>query len=310
MRSVCQVVLVSSLALVGCYDMHQSGERDAGSPADAWPAHTPADGSAPRDVAIVPVDGLAPLDAPSSCPLVRPDISCLESLAIPAGLPSTLPYRFDGCGCCIDTACSVDVDEASRVLRLSTTLCPDPCDCDGCVVPEGRCEVPPLRTLGEWTVETNGTAAFRIGVVETSDPTFVPAPPGCATHAEIDRCGATPDFTTGPERGAVCLVETSNGQPALSVTQSCTSCGELDSACDTLVVPRLTDDLPPGADITLHARDYGTACDVDCPGACIPHVRECALPPLVPGDVYRVRVDGEVVLSFRYGDPLEPCLRR
>ncbi len=312
MRSLCQVVLASLAmgSLVGCYDMHQGAGADASSSLDATSPLTPADVGL-RDAGGPGNDALFLTDAALTCPLVRPDSSCLESFAIPAGVPSSLPYQFDGCGCCVDTMCAVEVDEAARVLRLTTTLCPDPCDCDACVIPRGTCDVPPLRALGEWTVETNGTAAFTVGVVEVSDPTFAPAPPGCATYAAIDGCGgAPPDFTTGPERGAVCLIETSNGQQALTLTQSCTSCGELNSACDTLVVPRLTDDLPQGADITLHARDYATSCDVDCPGECIPHVRTCALPPLVLGDFYRVRVDGEVIYTFRYGEALEPCPRR
>jgi hypothetical protein len=93
----------------------------------------------------------------------------------------------------------------------------------------------------------------------------------------------------------------------LRLTDPCWSCGELDSSCTAIVTPRLTDDLPPGGDITLTARRYTTNCDVDCPGVCLEHTRECDLPPLVPGDYYRVLVDGEVALSFVEGEPSATC---
>lgn len=314
---MCQVVLALlvigglSAALSGCYDMHQGSGTDAGRAIDAPLLVTPPDGSPPWDASsFVRIDAPSPPDAALTCPVVRPDASCLESFAIPAGVASALPYQFDGCGCCVDTACVVEVDEAARTLRLTTTLCPDPCDCDACVIPRGTCEVPPLRALGEWTVETNGTAAFTIGVVEVSDPTFAPAPPGCATYAEIDECGgARPDFSTGPVHGSVCRTLSRDGasRQVLRLTEDCGSCGDVDSSCEVILAPRLTDDLPPGGEITLHAAHYGTACDVDCPDLCIRHERECELPPLVSGDFYRVYVDGEVVLSFVGGEPMTPC---
>jgi hypothetical protein len=113
----------------------------------------------------------------------------------------------------------------------------------------------------------------------------------------------------GPVRGDVCVEHAVlSDREVLRLRSSCWGCGDLDSACDAIVAPRLTDDLPPGGDITLHARRYGTNCDVDCPGACIEHVRECALPPLEAGGVYRVRVDGEILRTFIQGEPSPPCV--
>jgi hypothetical protein len=217
---------------------------------------------------------------------------------MPAGIPFDLPFQFDGCACCAATSCDVAVDASSRTLRVGTHLCPDSCDCDACNTPRGTCSVPalPLDSVGQWTVEVNGTAAFVIGVADAFDPTVGP-PPGCATYAEPDSCGRTPDFTMGPIRGSVEHRRLAD-RDVLVLTHDCWPCGDIDSECEAIVAPRLTDDLPPGGEITLDARHYSTACDVLCTDDCVAHERECALPPLVPGDVYRVRVDGEVVLTF------------
>lgn len=295
--------LVPALA-AGCYDAHERVPSPLGVPRpDAGVVRRP-------DAALPAVDASASPDAPSRCPLARADASCLSSFAIPAGVSFELPFQFDGCACCVDTTCDVSVDAAARTLRLGTHLCPDPCDCDACNTPTGVCEVPPLplEALGEWTVEVNGQSAFVIGVIDAFDPVVAP-PPGCATYAEADSCGAPVDFTMGPVRGDVCVEHAALAdRDVLRLHSACWGCGDLDSACDAIVTPRLTDDLPPGGDITLHARRYGTSCDVDCPGVCIEHVRVCALPPLLPGGVYRVLVDGEVLRTFTEGEPSPPCV--
>lgn len=302
MARLCHLVLLAPLAVAGCYDMHGvTRERDAGVDTLRLPVE---DVGLPRDVMAIGDD------VPSFCPLVRADASCLASFAIPAGVPVELPFQFDGCACCAETECRVDVDLGSRTLELETHLCPDPCDCDACNTPRGTCSVPPLPldAVGEWTVSVNGTNAFRIGVIDAFDPVVAP-PPGCATYAEIDECaGAPPDFTTGPVRGCVEHHRLADRE-VLVLHDPCSTCGVIPSACDAIVSPRLTDDLPPGGDIQLHARTYFTGCDVDCPAVCIEQRYECALPPLVPGDFYRVFVDGEVVRSFVAGEPTaELCL--
>jgi hypothetical protein len=225
-----------------------------------------------------------------------------------AGLPFELPFQFDGCGCCVETECDVDVDVPTRTLRLGTHLCPDPCDCDACNTPRGVCSVPALPTsaAGEWTVEVNGVAAFEIGLVDGFDP-MAPAPPGCATYAEPDTCGARPDFTTGPIRGTCVEHAVLLDREILRMRHPCWGCGQIDSSCEVIVRPRYTDDLPPGGDITLHAADYATSCDILCPDVCTEHVRACALPELEPGGFYRVYVDGEVVRTFTQGEPSESC---
>ena len=301
MSRLCRAVLVALVLLPGCYELHgRAGELDAGPPARADGGPLPVDAAVP------------PSDAPiaTRCPLVRADATCMESFAIEAGRPFELPFQYDGCGCCVETSCDSVLDVGSRTLRLSTGLCPDPCDCDACITPRGSCSVPaiPSTALGQWTVEVNGVVAFAIGVVESADPTMVPAPPGCATYAEVDSCGATPDLTTGPIRGDICVDRLQRDErQVLRVHNPCWRCQQLDSACSVIVATRLTADFPPGGDITLHARDYSTNCDIDCPGVCIEHIRECDLPPLEPGSFYRVFVDGEVVHSFFEGEPSALC---
>lgn len=300
MKQLCQGVLAGVLLLSGCYRMH--GLPDAGAVFEPDAAIRPD----------VPArDAFVPLDTPSECPLLRPDATCLSSFAMIAGRPFELPFQFDALQCCTNTSCDVSVDEASRTLRLTTGLCPDRCDCEPTRVARGACAVPPIdpSAAGQWTVEVNGTAAFSIGVIP-DEPGLFPPPPGCATYAEVDDCGEVPDLTTGPVRDACVELEQRDDREVLTLSRPCWNCGLIDSACEVIVNPRLTDDLLPGGDITLHARDYWTACDVDCPAVCIEHERTCELPPLVPGDFYRVFVDGEVVLTFVEGEPSLPCERR
>jgi hypothetical protein len=209
MTRLCHRVLATAVLFVsgpwasGCYEMHGT-DADSGPPVDAR-GPTPADSDLLLDVPLPPPPdvGLDGLTIVPRCPAVRADATCLESFAIEAYRPFLLPFQFDGCACCADTECFAHADEASRTISLTTHLCPDPCDCDACNTPTGSCSVPALTELGQWTVEVNGTAAFTIGVVDASDPIHSPAPPGCATYAELDECGgAPPDFTTGPVRGA------------------------------------------------------------------------------------------------------------
>lgn len=307
MPRLCQRVLflVASAAIAGCYDMHGFVDHDAAVRDDAGRWLTPADVGPPRDDAWYAPEP----DASLACPPARPVASCLESYVIPAGLPVTLPFELAGCGCCVATGCDVRVDEASRRVQLTTTACSDTCICDACNPIEGSCALPPLHTLGPWIVEANGTIAFSIGVAEISDPTFVPPPPGCATYAAVDPCGGTPDLTTGPAHGAVCRGQSRDGvgREVLRLVDPCGGCGTLDSVCEVIVSPRRTDDLPPGGNIELLARTYGTSCDVDCPGVCVRRERDCELPPLRVGDYYRVLVDGVAVLDFVEGEPFGPC---
>lgn len=309
MRSACQIVLTSLVAagaLSGCYLFHggeaptESSPRDAGVAADArWAMPTPR-----REDAGVGADaGLA-------CPLVRGDATCLESFLVAPGRPFTLPVTFHTCGCCAQTECAVAVDPETRTIALTTTLCPDPCDCDACVTPEARCEVPPLPR-GLWRVDVDGAPAFELPVEEDSG--LVAPPPACATYAEVDPCGRA-SGSISAERWSG---EASCARPrrsvgdvdVIDVFHECWGCADLQGPCYATLEERLTDDLPPGADLYVSPTRYATWCDVDCPGVCIATTRTCVVPPLVRGDTYRVFVGDRLSHSFVAGEPPAPCVR-
>jgi hypothetical protein len=251
----------------------------------------------------VPVDaGPAPIDAgPLVCPELRADATCLESFLVQPGVPFELPVTFDTCGCCPRAECRAEVTEVSGTptLRLTTTLCPDPCDCEACVTPRGSCAVPALEP-GLYDVVVNEAPAFQLPVFPDSG--FVPPPPACVSYAQPDECRlseSVPDVS-GYRPAGVCIRERGGAAlpTTITVTHDCWPCGDLQGPCSVVVEPRLTDDLPPGGEIRLGPTHFPTVCDVDCPGLCIRTERSCQVPDLEPGHYYRVWADGEVVLSF------------
>lgn len=268
---------------------------DAGpEPLDAGPPD-----SGPRD------------GGPLACPLVRADATCLASWLVSPGVPFTLPVTFDTCGCCVESECRVEVTsvEGTPTLRLTTTLCPDPCDCSICRTPEASCAVPALSE-GAWSVVVNGAPAFTLPVF--ADSGLVPPPPACATYAEPDGCSVSqrPLDESGWRPAEVCVSEElREGIPQTVVTavSDCWPCGDLEGQCLARLEPRFTDDLPPGGEIRLGPTHFATECDVDCPAVCMEHEQRCILPPLRPGDFYRVWADGEPMLSFFAGDAPRRC---
>jgi hypothetical protein len=275
------------------------------------------------DVEPWPVDGgpLEPIDAgpipdgggPLECPLVRADATCLASWLVAPGVPFELPVTFDTCGCCAASECRAEVTsvDGAPTLRLTTTLCPDPCDCSVCRTPEARCAVPALHE-GAWNVVVNGAPAFTLPVF--ADSGLVPPPPACATYAEPDVCRVSeaPLEASGWRPAEVCVSEElREGAPqtVVAAISDCWTCGDLEGDCLARVEPRFTDDLPPGGEIRLGPTHHATACDVDCPAVCMQHEQRCILPPLTPGDVYRVWADGEPMLTFVAGETPRRCAR-
>lgn len=292
------------LALVpGCWLAHETPMGIRGGREDAGP-HPGDGGAAVSDAAAS--DGGIP-HPPLRCEPLRADVTCLESFAVEPGRPFELPFAFDQCGCCVETECAVSVDAATQTLSLTTTLCPDPCDCDACVTPTGTCSVPALGE-GLWQVIVGGAPAFQLPVI--ADAGFAPPPPGCATYAEPDRCAPSTPFASIPLDPMSVCVESGPSHSTLDVVrlhESCGTCTTLDAPCYAALEPRLTDDLPPGGEIRLVVGEYGTACDVDCPGVCVPRDYECIVPRLVPGDLYRVWMGDTAVSRFVAGDPSAVC---
>lgn len=310
MRSTCHIVLLATLAsgaLPGCYLFHTvEGEPGPLPVLDGGPRPPGARdaGDPPHDAGRIP-----PRDAgPLACPAARPDVTCLESIVAPPGRAFSLPYAFDACGCCVETTCSARADHGSRTITLRTTLCPDPCDCAACVTPRGTCELPALER-GTWSVIVNGSPAFELLVEEDSG--LVPPPPGCVTYAEIDACAPLSDPLPGTpwSPGSACVgPRLSTGTlDVIEVHHDCWGCGDVQGPCIATLEERLTTDLPPGGDLRITPTQYPTACDVDCPAICTETTRSCAVPPLRPGDFYRVFVGESSVGSFVAGDATSIC---
>lgn len=306
-RFVCHLVPLLSLCVcVGCFLDHGrgAGARDAGPTAEPDAGGDPP----PRIVdAGRPPPSMPPPPPPTTCPQVRADATCLESFLLPPRVAFELPIAFDSCGCCAETECIVEVDRESQRLWLTTALCPDPCDCAACMTPRGSCEVPPLD-VGEWVVSVNGRDGFVLPVME--DPGFAPPPPACATYAQPDGC-APSDPLEGPPLVAdeVCVSASSTDDVRIELVQDCPICELGFGPCDVSVEPRFTDDLPPGGEIRVAARNYVTACDVACTAECVQSTRTCFVPPLTPGHLYRVWVDGAEVTSFTAGHLARTCTR-
>lgn len=253
----------------------------------------------------VPLDGSFPVDAGPLpvCAETRGDFTCLESFTALAERPFVLPVSFDTCGCCAETSCSVAVDRGAQTLRLTTGLCPDPCDCDACITPVAECAVPALPA-GEWRVEVNGDDAFFLPV--DFEDSLIPPSPACVTYAEPDSCEPSDPLSGRPEPiSEVCVrPDFLTGGHVAHLVNDCGTC-DREGPCLATVMERLTDDLPPGGDIFLMPMRYFGACDGACPPVCIETTRECPLPELMPGGVYRVFVHGELQYSFTEGSSME-----
>lgn len=320
------LVCASILSLSGCYVSHEGGGDCLRPPGVCcgFDRVVPFEGCVcPRGSFLqpgpsfcvptpVPIDAGPFIDAgpivdagPLMCPLVRADVACMRELAATPGVPFTLPLTFDACGCCVQSECRAEL--RGDTLHLTTTLCPDPCDCDRCVLPEVDCAIPPLAE-GVYEVVVNGAPAFSLPVI--ADSGLVPPPPACQRFAQEDMCRLSdrlPDVS-GWRPSSVC-VETrsattrSGNEPVVVRVQSdCWGCGDLMGPCVAIVEPRFTDDLPPGGEIRVQPTHFPTVCDVDCPAVCIEAEVDCFVPPLEDGDFYRVWLDGEAVLGFTAGD--------
>lgn len=301
MRSLAQVASLVAVSLLGgCYLAHEGAPRpdaalavDAGAPRDA--GSPPRDPGPPRD---------AGLDAGLRCPLARADWACVEPFPIAPGRPFTLPVTLDACGCCPTSECAVSVDAPARVLRITTSLCDDVCDCVACFPAVAACEVPALRA-GAWTVEANGALAMELTVGDEAGD----LPRAACTHfAEADGCTREGVLDGRLQRAdRVCVAPSPDGGHVVRVTDSCGNC-DLEGPCSVLARARRTDDLPSGTDLTVLARRYAGACIGECADVCTETTRTCVLPRLEPGETHRVFVEGGPTLTFVSGSGDEVCV--
>jgi hypothetical protein len=303
MRLLSQVVPLAFAALVlsGCYLDHGFEPRDAAVRVDGGPILR--DAGAPRDGAIG-IDARSAPDAGLRCPLARAEWACFESFLIPPDRPFELPLSIDACDCCPMSECAVTVDAASRMLRATTTLCPGLCDCVACNPAVARCQVPGL-SQGVWTVEVNGTIAMRLPVAD--DPGLVPSPPACVDFAEADACTGEGVLEGSRQRASrVCVTSGFDDRLVLRIDDDCGTC-DREGPCTVTAEPRLTDDLPPGTDLRVVASRFFGACDGACPPACFETSRTCVIPPLPPGEVHRVFVEGVAPFTFVSGSGVDVC---
>lgn len=337
MKSVCHFVPALAFALAlpisGCYGIHGTGEPGRcpitpgmvccarGAPLPVGESECPF--RCPPGSALIPsfecepssYDGGTPPSPPPPrdggrllCPEARADATCLRSFFAPAATPFELPVAFEGCACCADAECRAEPDFATQTLRLTTTLCPDPCDCDACNIPTALCEVPALPE-GDWDVVVNGSHAFTLPVL--FDSGLVPLPPACATFASPDFCAFDEEITLIPSRpSTICVGPSSpygNREMNIQMSFECPSCGELNGTCVVIAEPRYTDDLPPGGELRIISTLHVTDCDVDCPPECSLRVQDCWVPPLVEGEFYRVWLGDSIVSSFTVGGGAVAC---
>lgn len=200
------------------------------------------------------------------------------------------------------------MDAASQRLDLTAARCPDLCVCASCEPgPSTACRVPALEP-GLWNVFVNGDEAFELPV--DFDSGLVPPPPTCVAYAAVDACGADPTTATRSVTDTLCLRDgfAPGDDLTLELQQSCGTCGELSGVCAVSVEPRFTADLPPGGELHVVDAEYYTSRDIDCREMCVERTRRCAIPPLTPGDFYRVWLNDNVVYSFTVGASPGGCV--
>lgn len=240
------------------------------------------------------------------CSPLRGAAACSSPWAVPAGQTFDLPVELDACACCPETECAAETgtEDGEPVLRITTTMCPDPCDCDACFAAVASCEIPPLAP-GRWHVAVNGAPAYELNA-EVVAPGLVPGADGCATFGPADAC-AISERVVSRDRPVdrLCTQRRTEGW-TIRMEVDCPGCGELLGPCEATVEERFTDDLPPGGEIRLSTRSRQTECDIDCGPGCAPASLDCRLPELDPGGFYRVWRGGELVGSFTEGEP-ETC---
>jgi hypothetical protein len=295
-------LVVLTLAASGCYLDHGLGPEPR--PDGAVPP--PLDGGSPaldsgRRVDAGRVD--AGRDAGLECPIQRADWACFESFAMPPGRPFELPLTVDACECCPQAECAVEVDEAARTLRVTTTSCPGLCDCLACNSATAACQVPALPE-GTWTVEINGTPAMRLPVID--EPGLIPPPAACVDFAEPDECTGEEALEGRAQNvSEACVRQMFGGQYVIELRDECGTC-DREGPCIVTAEARDDLDLPPGMEIRVDARRFFGACAGDCGAACFETTRRCVLPPLAEGDVHRVYVNGLGPFTF-VGGEAEAC---
>lgn len=295
MPSLCRLVplrrlpalLCLSALLGGCFDNHGRGpDDDAGRAIDGGP------------VAPGPIDaGPVPLDAPVSdagrCAILsaqRATSACLRDGlgVVPPGAPYELPIRLEGCFCTHRLRCEASV-RGPRLLELTTTVCDEGADCDGCVDGiETTCALPSLSE-GTWVVTVDGEHAFDLPV-EVPSPTLVPVDV-CWDFAGVVGDGLVCPwpgelFSPAGGEGVACIPSAARPSDRVEVriADPCATCFAQWGACRVEI---------SGPSIRVSPTERACDCPTcgACPEVCMLAEHSCHLPPLAAGE-YQVHVDG------------------
>ena len=255
-----------------------------------------------------PVDGgPAPVDAGLHCALERADYSCLDA-RVAAGQPFELPVSFDGLTCCGMAECAAVVDIDAGRIDLTTTRCPDICECvPDTPGPRTTCSIPALPP-GNWQIHVNEQPAFTLPVYVDLD--FAPASAACFRFGEEDRC--EPRATSSAVSiDQVCLVPEERSGRWLELHLDCAPCTTVYDACEVALERWTSSDRPPGGDLRFSLAQHDSACDVDCPAVCIPSMIRCPIPRLEDDGHYVLRDGEEILRSFQPGELSErECFSR
>ena len=283
---LCAVVSLPVL-VAGCFDNHGRIDGDDGGAIDAGTGETdagrpgPPDSGPRRDAGSC---GFLLTDDRATSACLRPD----GSGVVPPGVAYELPIRLEGCFCTHQLRCEASIRDPFS-LELTTTVCDEGADCDGCVDGiETTCALPPL-VEGTWLVTVNGQRAFDLPV-EVPTPGFLP----------VDRCW---DFASPVGDGLVCPWPGEPFSPAGEENVACipSAARPTDRVEVRIADPCATCFLEWGAcrvEITgseIRVSPTERACDCPtcgaCPEVCMLAEHSCHLPPLEVGE-YQVYVDG------------------
>ncbi len=295
-ESLCPFECPIGMRLVGAAECGP-GALDAGAAPDAsFPD--------PIDAGPDPIDAGPP--PPLECPPRRAIGACSPAPGLVAvrGVPFEVPYRIDECACCPRTECAVaGIDPRARILSLTTTLCPDPCDCAECAPAGGTCAVPGLPVAGDWEVHVNGEAAVILPVRDRAGGP--PNPSGCATFALGDACDESEPLAATPWPPTDVCVRERFARTVIELRDDCAACDH-QGACLSYFIPD-----ERGGELHVSATRYAGACDGACDPICVDEVRYCEIPDLPGEGLYRILVDGEerALLGLgRFADRTTSCV--
>ena len=273
------------LILSGCDDPFFDGEQICNCCGSEvrWPRDRDC-GNGACDGHCFPILDAGPGDAgPPRFDCLSPEARALDVIcphAVRAGAETTIPVAFGGSGECFCNQrlhCLVQRAEEPFELELRASMCSDGPICGACFpYLEATCTLPPLEE-GLWTVRDQGETAFVLRVVpEDVMPEWGLA---CISPRAPDAlgCGVAWPPIDPVLANRVCHPGGAgvDQRVALTVTDTCGSCGTMPGPCNVEVF----DDV-----LRVRPTRVESQCDIACPDICMPVEHTCVSPPLPAGD--------------------------